>query len=89
MEELAALAGMSRARSAARFRVVLGVTPMAFLTESRIGVAQAMLGQGKSVQLVADRVGYSNASALSRVFATQTGTSPREWLKQNAESSQR
>lgn len=82
LEDLAAEAGMSRARFAATFKSVVGMTPGTYLSEWRLGVAQSLLRKGKPVQLVADEVGYGSASALSRAFRAQTGKSPREWLKQ-------
>jgi len=82
LEELAATAGMSRARFAAKFREVVGMTPGSYLGEWRLGVAQSLLRQGKPVQLVSDVVGYGSASALSRAFRAQIGLSPTEWVKQ-------
>ena len=81
LEELAATADMSRARFAAKFRDVVGMTPGSYLIEWRLGVAQSLLRQGKSVQLVSDVVGYGSASALSRAFRAQVGLSPSEWVK--------
>jgi AraC-like DNA-binding protein len=82
LDELAATAGMSRARFAAKFREVVGMTPGSYLGEWRLGVAQSLLRQGKPVQLVSDVVGYGSASALSRAFRTQVGVSPTEWVRQ-------
>jgi AraC-like DNA-binding protein len=83
LEELAATAGMSRARFAVRFRDTVGMTPGSYLGEWRLGVAQSLLRKGKPVQLVADIVGYGSASALSRAFRAQVGLSPTEWLSQH------
>lgn len=83
LQELATTAGMSRARFAARFRDIVGLTPGTYLAEWRLGVAQSLLRQGKPVQLVSDLVGYASASALSRAFRAQVGVSPTEWLKQS------
>lgn len=82
LEDLAATAGMSRARFAAKFRNVVGMTAGSYLGEWRLGVAQSLLRQGKPVQLVSDVVGYGSASALSRAFRAQVGLSPTEWVKQ-------
>ena len=82
LQELAATAGMSRARFAAKFRTVVGMTPVSYLSVWRLGVAQSLLRRGKSVQWVADMVGYSSASALTRAFRAHTGQTPTEWLKQ-------
>ena len=82
LQELAAIATMSRARFAARFRDTLGITPMAYLADWRLSVAQSLLRRGRSVQVAADAVGYRSASALSRAFAAQTGLSPTAWRGQ-------
>ncbi|MGE0387850.1 MAG: cupin domain-containing protein [Gammaproteobacteria bacterium] len=79
LDDLAALANMSRARFAVHFRDTVGSTPMAYLAEWRLSVARSLLRLGKSVHAVADEVGYGSASALSRAFAAQTGMSPSEW----------
>jgi AraC-like DNA-binding protein len=80
----AAVAGMSRARFAARFREVVGMTPAAQLSEWRSGLAQSLPRKGRPVQLVADVVGYGSASALSRTFRAHTGQTPTEWVGRTA-----
>ncbi len=82
LEDLAKVAGMSRARFATKFRDTVGTTPGSYLTEWRIGVAQSLLRRGKPVQIVANAVGYASASALSRAFITHVGVSPTDWRKQ-------
>lgn len=84
LDLLAKQAGMSRARFAVRFRETVGITPLEYLTQWRIGIAQTMLKKGKSIGLVANEVGYSNASVFSRVFKAQTGESPTTWLGKNS-----
>ncbi|HEY2038122.1 MAG TPA: AraC family transcriptional regulator [Edaphobacter sp.] len=81
LEELAQRAGMSRARFAAHFRKVVGSTPFDYLTNWRLGIAQTMLRKGNSLKLIATAVGYTNATALTRVFTQRLGTSPTEWLR--------
>jgi AraC-like DNA-binding protein len=49
LEQLAKRAGMSRARFAAYFRQVVGMTPFDYLTNWRLGVAQTMLRKGNSL----------------------------------------
>lgn len=84
LEDLAAAAGMSRARFAVHFKNIVGTTPGAYLAEWRLGLAQSLLRRGKPIKLIADEVGYSSASALSRAFSAQRGISPSEWLRQSA-----
>jgi AraC-like DNA-binding protein len=81
LEQLAQHAGMSRARFAAHFRKVVGVTPFDYLTDWRLGVAQTMLRKGSSLKLIAAAIGYTNPTALTRVFTQRLGTSPTEWLR--------
>jgi transcriptional regulator GlxA family with amidase domain len=80
LEQLAQRAGMSRARFAAHFRQVVGMTPFDYLTNWRLGVAQTMLRKGNSLKLIASAVGYANATALTRVFTQRIGMPPSEWL---------
>lgn len=85
VESLAQEASMSRARFALLFRQVVGTTPLDYLTAWRVGVAQTLLLQGKSVKTVASAVGYQNQAALSRTFSQRLGLSPRQWLDANVE----
>jgi AraC-like DNA-binding protein len=80
LEAMAQQAGMSRSTFAARFKEVVGMTPADYLTDWRLSLAKARLRRGDAVKLVADELGYANASALSRVFAQRVGMSPRAWL---------
>lgn len=83
LETLADVANMSRARFAVRFRETVGLTPMAYLSEWRLSVAQSLLRRGRAVQSIADQIGYASPSALSRAFAAQTGMSPSEWRRRS------
>ena len=83
LEDLALEAGMSRARFAARFRDIVGITPGAYLNQWRLMVAQSLLLQGKPLQLVADKVGYASSSALARVFKEKVGESPGKWARRH------
>ena len=80
LESLAAEAGMSRARFAIRFRETIGITPLEYLTDWRMSVAQTLLRQGKSLKSIAPSVGYQSPAALRRIFAKKLGLPPGEWL---------
>jgi AraC-like DNA-binding protein len=84
LADLAAVAGMSRARFALHFRQTVGQTPGNYLAEWRIGLAQSLLRKGKSVKVVADQVGYESASALARAFTSRIRLAPSAWLKREA-----
>jgi AraC-like DNA-binding protein len=81
LEELAAAAGMSRARFAVHFREIVGVTPFDYLADWRIGMAQTLLKRGKPLKIVAPSVGYASSTALTRVFTQRVGVSPTQWLR--------
>jgi len=80
LESLASQAGMSRARFAVHFRETVGTTPVEYLTQWRMGLAQILLNKGKPIGFIANEVGYSNASVFTRVFKAHTGYSPSVWL---------
>ena len=80
LEEVAKVAGMSRARFAAHFLAVMGQTPFEYLTQWRIGLAQSLLKRGESLKMVAPAVGYSSTGALTRTFCQLVGKPPMAWL---------
>lgn len=81
LEDLAAVAGMSRTVLANTFRDTVGVTPGQYLLGWRMGLAQKLIREGMALRNVADRVGYGDEATLSRAFKTHFGQSPREWKK--------
>ena len=80
LELMAESAAMSRSKFAEVFKNIIGQTPNEYLVNWRVGVAQSLLKQGKSVGIVANSVGYETASALARVFRKTCGLSPKQWL---------
>jgi AraC-like DNA-binding protein len=81
LQQLAAVAGMSRSRFAELFAAVVGSPPAAYLAAWRISLAQDQLRRGRPLTRVADEVGYGSTAALSRAFSAHCGRSPRAWLK--------
>jgi AraC-like DNA-binding protein len=79
LDGLAQVAGMSRTRFAARFRAIVGSTPIDYLTRWRMTIAQELLRKGRPIKSVARSIGYDSPAALSRTFSKIVGTSPREW----------
>lgn len=67
LSEMAALAGMSRARFAARFREITGETPADYLASWRVMAAQRLLKRG--VQLKHVRQHGQRARCAEHVFA--------------------
>lgn len=80
VEKMAEYVAMSKSAFASYFKEIMGVSPMNYLTSWRIAVAQMLLQQGFAVAIVAEKVGYSQTSVLSRIFQREIGLTPTEWL---------
>lgn len=77
VETLARHAAMSRSRFAERFRDLVGLSPMAYLSEWRLQRALKLLSDGHvPVKTVAAQVGYTSAAAFTRAFTERFGCSP-------------
>ncbi|MFD5157987.1 AraC family transcriptional regulator [Streptomyces hawaiiensis] len=77
---LAAKTGVSRANLARRFTALLGQPPMTYLRERRLALAADLLREpDATLAAVAERVGFSNAFALSAAFKREHGLSPSEY----------
>ncbi len=62
-----------------------GTSYKALLEEVRFNIASRYLREsGSSLTILADMLGYSELSAFSNAFKTQTGLSPRQWRAQYA-----
>lgn len=82
VDSMAARVAMSRSKFAALFKETVGQSPMDYLTDLRMAMAQGLLKQNRPVSLVANEVGYDDASSLTRVFKKRFGLTPKQWLKQ-------
>lgn len=77
VEDLAALAGMSRSAFAARFAAAFERTPMDMLKEIRLRRAARLLrSTDLPVKSVAGQVGYASRSYFSRAFKAHFGADP-------------
>jgi AraC-like DNA-binding protein len=82
VESLAEAAGMSRSAFAARFKELLGQTPLEYVTEWRMQKAMQLLQQrDKKLIDVARSVGYESDAAFSKAFKRVVGANPGEYLK--------
>jgi AraC-like DNA-binding protein len=82
VEDLARVAGMSRAAFARRFRERLDEAPMAYVQRWRIALATRLLAEpGVSVAEVAARVGYTSEFAFNRAFKRQIGSAPGRYRR--------
>ena len=86
VESLAEAAGMSRSAFAARFKQLLGQTPLEYVTEWRMQKAMQFLQQrDKKLIDVARSVGYESDAAFSKAFKRVVGANPGEYLKRGFE----
>jgi AraC-like DNA-binding protein len=84
VESLAESAGMSRSAFAARFKELLGQTPLEYVTEWRMQKAMQFLEQrDKKLIDVARSVGYESDAAFSKAFKRVVGANPGEYLKRS------
>jgi AraC-like DNA-binding protein len=79
VESLADRVAMSRSAFAERFRGLVGIPPLRYLTRWRMHKAAQMLRGGASVAEVAYTVGYETESSFGKVFKRYTGTAPGEY----------
>jgi AraC-like DNA-binding protein len=78
--DLAKGAAVSRSLLDERFRQVLGRSPIRYLTEWRMHLAEELLATTETgVGAVARRVGYDSEVAFSRAFKRTHGRSPSSW----------
>lgn len=85
--QLAKIAGMSRSAFSARFGFIVGRAPMEYLTSWRMAVAKDALARGgKSLDRIADDIGYESASAFSTAFRKRLGTPPGSFARMMGEA---
>ena len=79
-EELARRANTSRSVLGARFKALLGQSPIRYLVEWRMQIAADLL---RTTQLklaaIAEQTGYGSEAAFSRAFHRHVGQWPAEW----------
>jgi AraC-like DNA-binding protein len=79
---LARAAGMSRSGFAARFKTVVGSSPLAYLTQWRVYHATRLLQRGDlAVSDIARQVGYVSVAAFTRTFRRETTLTPGAFRK--------
>lgn len=77
VEELARAGGLSRTVFSERFRDIVGLSPMQYVTLWRLQKARGLLEtRDLPLDAIAQRVGYESTAAFSRAFKKQVGSSP-------------
>ena len=86
LEALASHAGLSRTSLAERFRKTMGNTPLNYLRTVRMQKAMGVLAQTqRSLEQIAQEVGYQDAFSFSKVFKRTVGVAPRDFRRQDAQ----
>jgi AraC family transcriptional activator of mtrCDE len=79
LDELADVAGASRATLVRLFQKSIGAAPLEFLTDLRLNLARNKLtSSSQSMMEIAAAVGYQSESAFSRAFSRHFGIPPSE-----------
>lgn len=77
LEKLSRAAGLSRSAFAEKFKNVMGMSPMLYLTRWRMSLAKIALREGGlSLVEIAEQVGYQSDSAFITAFKREFNTSP-------------
>lgn len=79
VDSLARLAGMSRTILSERMKEVLGISPIAYLTQWRMELAhEALVHDRDGIPEISESVGYQSLSAFTRTFKKHFGRGPGE-----------
>lgn len=81
LAELAGLSGISRFQLLRGFAHELGITPHAYLIQSRTRLARALLAGGLPIADAAAEAGFADQSHLTRAFARQFGITPGQFTQ--------
>lgn len=86
-DTLAREVALSRSAFMVRFRTLVGVPPIRYLTIWRLQTAKLQLRETKKgISQIAHAVGYESEEAFSRAFKREFGLSPARWRDQVADS---
>jgi AraC-like DNA-binding protein len=85
-ESLARKVALSRSAFMDRFRSVVGMPPIRYLTVRRLQTAKLRLREtAKTIRELAYSVGYASERAFSRAFKREFGLSPAQWRDRKSE----
>ncbi|MFH1913125.1 MAG: AraC family transcriptional regulator [Pseudomonadota bacterium] len=79
LDELSALAGISRYHLLRLFSRETGLPPHAYQNQLRVDRARTLLARGAPISQVAAEVGFVDQSHFTRIFRQFTGATPRQY----------
>lgn len=84
---LAKIAGLSRSAFAARFGEIMGCAPIEYLARWRMALAKDALTAGtRTLDEIADAIGFESASAFSTAFRKRHGCPPGRFARAQPEN---
>ncbi len=81
LDDLAALAGLSRYHFIRVFRRATGQSPHAYVTTRRLGLARRLLGSGDRPAEAAIACGFADQAHLTRLFRQAFGVAPGRYAR--------
>lgn len=82
LQSLAALANMSRSAFAARFKEIVGTSPMGYLRRWRMMlVVEKLMNSNEPISVIGISIGYGSESAFSTAFKKVMGCSPVHYTR--------
>lgn len=71
---------LSRTTFAERFKQVVGITPIQYVTRWRMTIAEDLLARSDmTIEQIRTRLGYGSSFVFARAFRAHTGAAPREY----------
>ena len=82
MKDFESLLALAAGTMAAPPTAAVGTTPMRFLTQRRLDVAEGLMQRTKmTLEEIAGEVGYGSAFSLSKAFKREFGEAPAHWVR--------
>lgn len=84
VDQVAQFVGLSRRSLELRFRNTIGHSPLEEMRTARLNRAFELLRNPlQAIGPIANLCGYDSSLTLRRIFAAETGMTPRQWRKKN------
>jgi AraC-like DNA-binding protein len=83
LDDVAAVAGLSRSYFANKFRATTGITLQSYISDLRIEQSKQLLLTKMPIIQVALETGFQTQAHYSTVFKKRTGSSPGSWRREN------
>jgi transcriptional regulator GlxA family with amidase domain len=84
MKDVSDVVNMSQRTFIRRFKRATGLSPIKYIAELRIDIAKHLLETSDlSVELIIDRIGYTDASSFRKLFKKNTSLLPLQYRKES------